>query len=359
MYKDDYEICKRKNECINPCKHRNHCKLYVMRMQESIVTVKRVCKNAKLPIRGTERAAGYDLAAAQTTVIPAQGKVLVKIGLSMALPLGCHGRIAPKSGLALKKFIDVGVGVVDTDYRRELRVILFNFGKQDFAVNMVDKIAQLIVEKIKTPTIKQTDSLEESRQDSKGYGSRGINSERSEPIQDIKTKISNTDQSSNSSQEEKKQSTNGSVQKQSQLSQRRQIISARQIQKFPKDGNLVFLSIVRQTSDTPPKPMKKGNKRSSHRVANFVTAYSITEGEKRKINREIDPKKDIISVTEREQQVANNVRENHWKHVETLIKEYQDIFAKKLAKVVPPSQEVHHHIEIKPSTKPTYRPPYR
>ena len=80
----------------------------------------------------------------------------------MALPAGCHGRIAQRSGLALKNFIDVGAGVVDTDYLRELGVILFNFRKEDFVVNMVDKIAQLIFEKIKTPTIKQTDSLEET-----------------------------------------------------------------------------------------------------------------------------------------------------------------------------------------------------
>ena len=76
-----------------------------MRMQEGIVKVNKVCKNAKLPIRGTVGAAGYDLATAQTIVVPARGKVLVKTGLSMALPLGCYGRIALRSGLALKKFI--------------------------------------------------------------------------------------------------------------------------------------------------------------------------------------------------------------------------------------------------------------
>ena len=55
---DECEICKRKNECINPCKHINHCKLYVKRMQEGIVNVKRVCKNAKLPVRGQQERQG-------------------------------------------------------------------------------------------------------------------------------------------------------------------------------------------------------------------------------------------------------------------------------------------------------------
>ena len=62
----------------------------------------------------------------------------------MALPPGCYGRVAPKFGLALKKFIDVGAGVIDSDYRGELGVILFNFGEEDFVINMGDKIAQPI-----------------------------------------------------------------------------------------------------------------------------------------------------------------------------------------------------------------------
>ena len=57
-----------------------------MKIDEGVVRIKKICQNAKLPIRGTEGAAGYDLAAAQ---VPAHGKVLMKIGLSMALPYGC------------------------------------------------------------------------------------------------------------------------------------------------------------------------------------------------------------------------------------------------------------------------------
>ena len=119
--------------------------------------------NAKLPARGTTRAAGYDLAAAQSVEVPAHGKCLVKIGLSMALPPDCYGRIAPWSGLTLKKFIDIGAGVIDSDYRGEIGVILFNFGEEDFAVNLGDKITQLIFEKIKTPIIKEMDELEGPR----------------------------------------------------------------------------------------------------------------------------------------------------------------------------------------------------
>ena len=67
----------------------------------------------------------------QATVVPAHGKVLAKTSLSMAVPPGCYGRPVPRSGLALKKFNDVGAGVIDSDYRGELGVILFNFGEED------------------------------------------------------------------------------------------------------------------------------------------------------------------------------------------------------------------------------------
>ena len=72
-------------------------------------------------------------------MVLAHKKVLVKTSLAMALPPGCYGRIALKSGLTLKKFIDVETGVTNSDYRGELGVILFNFGSEDFIVNMGDK----------------------------------------------------------------------------------------------------------------------------------------------------------------------------------------------------------------------------
>ena len=87
------------------------------------------------------------LAVGQSTVVPVHGKCLVQTGLAISLPPGCYGRIAPRSGLAIKKFIDVGAGVIDSDYRGELGVFLFNFGEEDFIVNMGDRIAQLIFEK--------------------------------------------------------------------------------------------------------------------------------------------------------------------------------------------------------------------
>ena len=210
-----------------------------MKTDQGVVKVKRLCNNARLPVRGTTGAVGYDLAVAQTAVVLAHGKVLVKIGLSISMPTGCYGRIAPRSGLALKKFIHVGAGVVDEDYRRELGVVLFNFGDEDFKINMGDKISQLIFENKKTPAIIEADSLEETGRGNKGFGSIGINSEEQKIIGQSPDQISSADQSSDSAQDRKcvKQLKNEPIPhiiKRSQASKTRQIITARQIQKLAK-----------------------------------------------------------------------------------------------------------------------------
>ena len=175
LYNTECTLCKNKNGCNDFCKHKTPCKLYVIKNDEGdeVVKIKRLNVNAKLPVRGTEGAAGYDLSTTQVAAVPAHGKCLVKTGLAMVLPPGCYRRVAPWSGLALKKFIDVGAGVIDADYRGEVGVVLFNFGEEDFVVNMGDRIAQLIFEKIKTPVIKGLDVLEGTDRGVKVYGSTG------------------------------------------------------------------------------------------------------------------------------------------------------------------------------------------
>ena len=77
--------------------------------------------------------------------------------------------------LALKKFRDVGAGIIDANYRGEVGAVLFNFGDEDFVVNMGDRIAQLIFEKIKTPEIKEMNDLEGTDRGIGGYGSTRTN----------------------------------------------------------------------------------------------------------------------------------------------------------------------------------------
>ena len=104
-------------------------------------------RNGKAPTRGSEGAAGYDLYAAYDTVVPARGKALVRTDIAVVLPKNCYGRIAPRSSLAWKKFIDVGGGVIDPDYRGNIGVVLFNHASDDLLVRRHDRIAQLILER--------------------------------------------------------------------------------------------------------------------------------------------------------------------------------------------------------------------
>ncbi|TRZ16591.1 hypothetical protein HGM15179_010543 [Zosterops borbonicus] len=119
----------------------------------------KLSENAFAPSRGSARAAGYDLYSAYDCVIPPMEKAVVKTDIQIALPSGCYGRVAPRSGLAAKHFIDVGAGVIDEDYRGNVGVVLFNFGKETFEVKKGDRIAQLICERIYYPELEEVELL--------------------------------------------------------------------------------------------------------------------------------------------------------------------------------------------------------
>lgn len=103
---------------------------------------------ATLPTRGSVQSAGLDLYAIQDEVVGACQSKLIRTGLTTIIPDGHYGRVAPRSGLALRHRIDVLAGVIDSDYRGEIGVILINFGDKEFHLQAGDRIAQLIIEKI-------------------------------------------------------------------------------------------------------------------------------------------------------------------------------------------------------------------
>jgi deoxyuridine 5'-triphosphate nucleotidohydrolase len=110
--------------------------------------IKLLSSTAKAPTRGSAHAAGYDLYASKATTVPARGKVLVDTDISIAVPASTYGRVAPRSGLASKHSIDVGAGVIDADYRGPVKVLLFNLSEVDFKVEVGERVAQLIVERV-------------------------------------------------------------------------------------------------------------------------------------------------------------------------------------------------------------------
>ncbi|KAK0491218.1 dUTP pyrophosphatase [Armillaria novae-zelandiae] len=141
--------------------------------------IKRLSDKAKLPTRGSALAAGYDLYSAEKKTIPARGSALVNTQISLAVPIGTYGRVAPRSGLATKHMIATGAGVVDADYRGPLFVLLFNHSEKDFEVEEGDRIAQLVLEKIVTPEVLEVQAmnsfqdLDETLRGTDGFGSTG------------------------------------------------------------------------------------------------------------------------------------------------------------------------------------------
>ncbi|KIY73786.1 dUTP pyrophosphatase [Cylindrobasidium torrendii FP15055 ss-10] len=135
--------------------------------------IKRLSERATIPTRGSALAAGYDLYSAEDKVLPAGKSAAVDTQLSLAVPLGHYGRVAPRSGLAAKFMIATGAGVVDSDYRGTLFVLLFNHSDKDFEIKQGERIAQLILEKISTPEIEEVDDLEATIRGAGGFGSTG------------------------------------------------------------------------------------------------------------------------------------------------------------------------------------------
>jgi dUTP pyrophosphatase len=147
------------------------------KMPSSSIVMKytKVVPEAYPPTKGSVKAAGYDLKSAYDCTVPARGKALVDTGIKVQLPEGCYGRIAPRSGLAVKNFIDVGAGVVDEDYRGVIKVVLFNHSDSAFEVKSGDRIAQFICERIYYPDLEEVKELTETERGEGGFGSTGKN----------------------------------------------------------------------------------------------------------------------------------------------------------------------------------------
>ena len=103
--------------------------------------------------------------------IPSGRRRLIKAGLAMVIPEGLYGRIAPRSGLALAKGLSVGAGVIDSDYRGEIGVLLFNQGQEDVVIKIGERIAQIIFERIAVPKIEEATELPQINRGDADFGS--------------------------------------------------------------------------------------------------------------------------------------------------------------------------------------------
>ena len=126
--------------------------------------------DAKIPTRATEESAGLDLYSPADYIIPPHGQLLVPTQIKLRVPLGYYGRLASKSSLAILHQLHVGTGVIDPDYTGEIMVLLINTASRVHNLAKGAPIAQLILEKISTPLLKEVDELPPTTRGAQGCG---------------------------------------------------------------------------------------------------------------------------------------------------------------------------------------------
>ena len=141
------------------------------------IRVKKLREGALLPTYGTTQAAGADLYAcleAPMTIAPGE-TAWVPTGLALEVPEGCAGLVYARSGLATKRGLAPAnkVGVIDSDYRGEITVVLYNHGSEAQTISSGERIAQLIITPVLTPAYTETDRLSETLRGTGGFGSTG------------------------------------------------------------------------------------------------------------------------------------------------------------------------------------------
>ena len=144
-------------------------------MAHKALVVKMLSEVVVLPKKNSVTSAGYDLSSAVDTVVPANVKVIVPIGIAGMIIDVTFGRIAPRCGLAAKHYLAIGTGIIDTDYRVKVRIVIFDHYKLDFHVSKAYRIAQLLLERIASLQLRQFESLRETIRGSQGFGFSGLN----------------------------------------------------------------------------------------------------------------------------------------------------------------------------------------
>ena len=141
------------------------------------VLIKKLFPEVKLPTYKTSGASGMDLMAFIKLPITIKPKTscLIPTGISMAFAEDYEIQIRPRSGLAVKNNISVlsSPGTIDSDYRGEIKVIIYNHGNKDFVINNNDRIAQMILTPVVKMEFEETDKLPQTMRGKGGFGSTG------------------------------------------------------------------------------------------------------------------------------------------------------------------------------------------
>lgn len=139
------------------------------------VNIRLLNDNAKVPKKGTEYSAGYDLYSVSDTEIKSGEAKLVSTGIAAEIPNGYFGGVFARSGLAVKEGLRPAncVAVIDSDYRGEIKVPLYNDSKEDRVITEGERIAQLIIIPFLSVQFNEVETLSETKRGEGGFGSTG------------------------------------------------------------------------------------------------------------------------------------------------------------------------------------------
>ena len=129
--------------------------------------------NSKLPTKANFNDAGFDLYSIVDIIIPPKQRKTVRTGIALQMPEHFAGLIWPRSGLSVKQGIDVLAGVVDSGYRGEIMVCLYNTSDEDVNIHIGDRIAQIIFQEVPRVIMEVHESLGSSQRGENGFGSSG------------------------------------------------------------------------------------------------------------------------------------------------------------------------------------------
>jgi dUTP pyrophosphatase len=139
-----------------------------------MINVQLLDDNAKVPTRANTNDAGWDLYSTVDIVIPSKQRKTVNTGIALEMPEHMAGLIWPRSGLSVKQGIDVLAGVVDSGYRGQIMVCLYNTSDEDVIIHIGDRIAQIIFQEVPRVTMEVQNTLGSSQRGENGFGSSGI-----------------------------------------------------------------------------------------------------------------------------------------------------------------------------------------
>lgn len=139
------------------------------------IKIKKLYPEATMPEYAHPGDAAFDVFALKDTIVPQRGRAIISTGIAMEFPAGYVALVWDKSGPPAKFGLTTMAGVIDSSYRGEVKIIMYNTEAQDYTFHAGDKVAQILIQSVERATITEVSQLSDTARGTGGFGSTGIN----------------------------------------------------------------------------------------------------------------------------------------------------------------------------------------